>query len=278
MPRHQPTDKLRQTGLDFGQDNEPQRQVVAGALHAWTPQSWPVAPDWQALVEKFHASTPGRYLGQFVASRLADGAVIYPTKPLWALELTALAQVRVVILGQDPYHGPDQAQGLAFSVPNHAKAPPSLQNIRKEIEGDPLLNASMFQKRSGASLLPWARQGVLLLNTVLTVEDGQPASHAGKGWEALTDEIVQAVAQKTQPVVFMLWGKHAQSKISLIESSQAAQGGHQKHFILTANHPSPLSATRTPNPFIGCGHFSAANRFMQQNGSNAVDWSVGLNT
>lgn len=270
------TDKLRQTGLDFGQDNEPQRKPVEGALRAWTPQQWPVARDWQALIQKFLTSTEGQYLAQFVTSRLANGAVIYPAKPFWALELTPLARVSVVILGQDPYHGPDQAQGLAFSVPNHAKAPPSLQNIRKEIERDPLLDLSMSRKQHGASLLAWAHQGVLLLNTVLTVEDGQPASHAGKGWEALTDEIVQAVAQKAQPVVFMLWGKYAQSKIPLIESLQAAQSNSPKHLILTANHPSPLSATRTPNPFIGCGHFSAANRFIRQYGGDAIDWSVGL--
>ena len=273
-----PIDTSYQTGLDFGAGHEAQNKLCPGGLAAWTPQQWAVASDWQALVGDFLASKTGQDLATFVATRLSQGAVIYPAQPFWALELTSLAQVKVVILGQDPYHGVGQAQGLAFSVPNHIKSPPSLRNILKEIERDPSLVRASTPNHSEASLVPWAQQGVLLLNTVLTVEAGQPASHAGKGWEALTDEIVQAVAKKAEPVVFMLWGKHAQSKIHLIESAQDATGksAESKHLILTANHPSPLSASRKPHPFVGCGHFSLANQFLQKNGANAIDWSVGL--
>jgi uracil-DNA glycosylase len=166
---------------------------------------------------------------------------------------------------------------LAFSVPPQTKSPPSLRNIFKEIERDPLLGRVSAAAKGGDPLMAWARQGVLLLNTVLTVEDGQPASHAGKGWEALTDEIVRAVAQKESPVVFMLWGKYAQSKIACIQSVQSAQKSKGKpHLILTANHPSPLSAARPPCPFVGCGHFSSANAFLIKNSAQAIDWKLGL--
>ena len=268
-------DKSYQVGLDFGVDSEAQSKV---ALSAWTPQQWALASDWQALVGDFLTSKTGQNLAKFMASRLAQAAVIYPKQPFWALELTSLAQVKVMILGQDPYHGEGQAQGLAFSVPNHIKTPPSLRNMLKEIERDPALVRAATPNQSKASLVPWAQQGVLLLNTVLTVEAGQPASHAGKGWEELTDQIVQAVAKKAEPIVFMLWGKHAQSKIPLIESAQAgtAKSTERKHLILIANHPSPLSATRKPHPFVGCGHFHLANEFLQKNGAQAIDWSVGL--
>ena len=180
-----------------------------------------------------------------------------------ALELTPLAQVRVVILGQDPYHGPGQAEGLAFSVAPGVKVPPSLRNIFKELQrslGTPA--------PADGSLVRWARQGVLLLNTCLTVEDGQAASHARWGWEALTDQLVRAVAQSPQPVVFMLWGGHAQAKAGLIEA--AAPDG--RHLLLQANHPSPLSALRPPQPFWGCGHFARAQRFWVDRGQNGVQW------
>jgi len=141
-----------------------------------------------------------------------------------------------------------------------------------------LLERAGSAAKNEASLVPWAQQGVLLLNTVLTVEEALPASHAGKGWEHMTDEVVREIAKKDTPVVFMLWGKHAQSKINLIQSVQAEQKSKRNpHLVLTANHPSPLSAARKPHPFIGCGHFSAANEFLNKNGAKAIDWSVGRN-
>ena len=187
---------------------------------------------------------------------------MYPPRPFRALELTPLSDVRVVILGQDPYHGIGQAHGLAFSVNDGVKPPPSLRNIFKELRRD--LGAP--PPMSG-SLEPWARQGVLLLNTVLTVEEGAPASHAKRGWEELTDSLISTVARDAAPKVFMLWGAHAQAKRGLIEAAGA-------HLVLTANHPSPLSAARRPAPFMGCGHFSAANAWLRQRGLSAIDWSL----
>ena len=179
--------------------------------------------------------------------RLTAGAVIFPPQPLRALELTPPETVRVVILGQDPYHGRAQAEGLAFSVAPGVALPPSLRNIFKELQRDLGQPLPPFPA-PGGSLVRWARQGVLLLNTCLTVEEGRPASHAGKGWEQLTDAIIEQVSAGLVPVVFMLWGAHAQSKQTLIDA--------RRHVILCANHPSPLSALRPPHPFIGCGHFS----------------------
>ena len=216
---------------------------------------WRVAPDWQPTVGHFWASPPGKAIAAFLAQRQAAQAIIYPPQPLRALELTALAEVRVVILGQDPYHGPGQAEGLAFSVARGTKIPPSLRNIFKELLREA---GSAFQLPQHGSLEAWTHRGVLLLNTTLTVEDGQPASHAKQGWEALTDAVIQACTQKTTPVVFMLWGAHAQAKAGLI----AAHNGDQRHLVLTANHPSPLSALRRPAPFIGCGHFAAAQAWL----------------
>lgn len=185
----------------------------------------------------------------FLQQRLTDGAAIFPPQPLRALELTAPESVRVVILGQDPYHGRGQAEGLAFSVAPGVAIPPSLRNIFKELQRDLGEPIPLFP-HPGGSLVRWARHGVLLLNTCLTVEEGLPASHSGKGWEVLTDSLIQTISQNASPVVFMLWGSHAQSKRSLIDAS--------RHLVLCANHPSPLSALRPPVPFIGCGHFSQA--------------------
>jgi uracil-DNA glycosylase len=228
-----------------------------------TNELWPQAPghlsrpladgladvpaDWQPVCRAWQASTEGQRLLAHVATRQAAGAVIYPATPFLALQLTPLASVRAVILGQDPYHGPGQAEGLAFSVPAGQKLPPSLRNIfleRQRELGGPL-------PRHG-HLGAWARQGVLLLNTSLTVEQGQPASHARCGWEALTDALVAEVARLPHPVLFLLWGAHAQAKQGLIEA--VAPGRHR---LLRANHPSPLSARRPPVPFLGCGHFGA---------------------
>ena len=217
-------------------------------VHA-NPDSWPVAAGWQPLVNGFFSSTKGAKLVAFLAGRLDAGAVIFPPEPLRALELTPPEQVRVVILGQDPYHGRGQAEGLAFSVAPGTALPPSLRNIFKELQRDLGTPPPPFPQ-PGGSLVKWAKHGVLLLNTCLTVEQGQPASHAGKGWEQLTDAVISHVSDHIQPAVFMLWGAHAQSKRSLIDAD--------RHLVLTANHPSPFSALRPPAPFIGCGHFSQA--------------------
>lgn len=227
-------------------------------LQAADPAAWPVAPGWQPLVDDFFASARGQALLAFLRQRLEAGAAIFPPQPLRALELTAPGQVRVVILGQDPYHGRGQAEGLAFSVQPGVRIPPSLRNIFKELQRDLGAPPPPFPN-PGGSLVKWAENGVLLLNTTLTVEEGQAASHAGKGWEVLTDAVIRHVAEGERPVVFMLWGSHAQAKRALIPQD----GGH---LVLLANHPSPLSAERPPRPFIGCGHFGQARAFRQQHG------------
>lgn len=246
---------------------------VSRHLTEWAPERWSVAQDWRLVVDRFLASDPAQRLGAFLRSRLSDGAIIYPPEPFRALALTPLTQVKVLILGQDPYHGPGQAEGLAFSVAPGVKPPPSLRNIFKEIARDPELGCRPFVASGNGSLASWATQGVLLLNTCLTVEDGKPASHAQRGWEALTDEIVMAVGAKNSPVVFMLWGVHAQAKQGLIraegQKDEAAKAGH---LVLTANHPSPLSAMRPPQPFLGCGHFGQANAYLRQHGCAPIDW------
>ena len=226
-------------------------------LHA-DPAQWPVAPGWQPLVAEFFASAAGQALQKFLQQRQAAGAVIFPPEPLRALALTDAPAVRVVILGQDPYHGRGQAEGLAFSVAPGVRLPPSLRNIFKELQRDLGQPLPAFPQ-PGGSLVRWAQNGVLLLNTCLTVEEGQPASHAGKGWEVLTDAIIRQVAEQGQPTVFMLWGSHAQAKQRLIPADRG-------HLVLTSNHPSPLSALRPPQPFIGNDHFSAARAFRQQHG------------
>jgi uracil-DNA glycosylase len=228
--------------------------VSVDQLLSANPADWPVASGWQALVAQFFAGTKGQALQGFLQSRLDAGAVVFPPQPLRALELTPPEQVRVVILGQDPYHGRGQAEGLAFSVLPGVALPPSLRNIFKELQRDLGTPPPPFPN-PGGSLLKWAQNGVLLLNTCLTVEEAQPASHSGKGWEVLTDAIIRHVSANAQPSVFMLWGAHAQSKRALIDA--------QRHLVLTANHPSPLSALRPPQPFIGCGHFSLARQWRE---------------
>ena len=222
------------------------------------PQAWPVAAGWQAAVDGFFASATGQQLLGYLQQRLDDGAVIFPPQPLRALELTQPEAVRVVILGQDPYHGRGQAEGLAFSVAPGVRLPPSLQNIFKEIQRDLGTPFPPFPN-PGGSLVHWARHGVLLLNTCLTVEEGQAASHSKRGWEVLTDAIIRQVAEQGRPTVFMLWGNHAQSKRVLIPSDRG-------HLVLMSNHPSPLSALRPPVPFIGNGHFGQAKAFREQHG------------
>lgn len=228
---------------------------------------WPSAASldarWQTLWRAFDASPEGHALRLWLEARVAAGATVVPEHTLHALALTPFDAVRVVILGQDPYHGPDQAHGLAFSVPVGQRIPPSLRNIHAEIERDLRLTPPTH-----GNLEAWARQGVLLLNAVLTVELGAPASHAQQGWESFTRAVVQAVAQDPAPKVFLLWGAFAQKFSDLI----AGAGAH--HGVFKANHPSPLSARRPPVPFLGCGHFSKANDYLQNHGLGSVDWSA----
>ncbi len=222
-----------------------------------------VKPSWQPLIDAFFAGQDGRDLLCRLEQRIsAVGAEhIYPSEPLRALSLTGLDEVKVVILGQDPYHGPGQANGLAFSVNKGIKLPPSLRNIFKELDSS-VGGSSLVD----GDLTPWAEQGCLLLNTVLTVEKSRPASHAKLGWENLTNQIIAAVARQKKPVVFMLWGMHAQAKLALIEQHS------DTHLILKSNHPSPFSALRGPTPFIGCGHFKTANEWLADHGLEPIRW------
>jgi uracil-DNA glycosylase len=217
--------------------------------------------DWRALVRGFLASKEGQSLQRFLAARAAAGATIYPPRPLHALELSPLREVRVVVVGQDPYHGPGQAHGLAFSVPDALAPPPSLRNIFLELKSD--LGCPI---PASGNLERWARQGVLLLNAVFTVEEGKAGSHAGRGWERLSESVIERLAADERPKVFLLWGAFAQAQRPLIE----AKGG--RHLVLAANHPSPLSARRAPVPFFGCRHFSRANAFLDGHQRGIVDW------
>lgn len=232
--------------------------AAAGRLQDWDPHHWPVAPDWKPVVDAFLDSPAGRQLGDFIHARLDAGATIFPPRPFRALELTPLSSVRAVILGQDPYHGLGQAEGLAFSVAPGVKLPPSLRNIFKELGVKP----------PDGSLADWARRGVLLLNTSLTVEEGQPASHAKKGWEILTDALIARVAATASPCVYFLWGAHAQAKAGLVQAEARAHG--REALVVQTNHPSPLSATRGPVPFIGSGQFERARQWLAERGASGV--------
>lgn len=227
-------------------------------LHDWPPETVPDSA-WAPVLSAFWRSTTGQGLQTRVGAALAHGAVIYPPQPLQALVLTALAEVRVVILGQDPYHQAGQAHGLAFSVQPGIRVPPSLRNILAEVGRD----CGGTRDYSG-DLGGWARQGVLLLNRVLTVGDSQPASHSGWGWEALSDAALAAVNALKHPVAFLLWGTQAQQLRHRIDSP--------RHRVWVASHPSPLSARRGAQPFIGCGHFGAVNRWFGQQGLAAIEW------
>jgi uracil-DNA glycosylase len=281
-------------------------------------------PPWRV-----HPQDSLAQIAAFVDARRATGAHIYPSQPLAALMHGAPHDVRVLILGQDPYHGPGQAHGYAFSVPEGVRLPPSLRNIFQELARDgfgdraPIgatdsaaggaprsaLHSATYNgprsvthsvtdratddntddntddKTNGAAgpaanpaatrsgnLRHWSRQGVLLLNTVLTVEAGAPGSHAGRGWEGFTDSVMDCVARSPQPRVFLLWGAHAQAKRARIDAAAQTLPAQLRPLVLLANHPSPLSARRPPLPFIGCGHFSQANRYLAEKGCAPIAW------
>jgi uracil-DNA glycosylase len=228
-------------------------ELAASQLQVADPAAWRVAAGWQPSVRTFFQSTEGQRLLAYLRKRIDAGAVIFPPQPLRALELTAPDAVRLVILGQDPYHGRGQAEGLAFSVTPGVPLPPSLRNIFKELQRDLGLPMPIFPE-PGGSLTAWAKNGVLLLNTCLTVEERSPNRHRGQGWEALTDLLLQKISRGDRRVVFMLWGIQAQAKRELIDET--------RHLVLSANHPSPLSALRPPTPFSGCGHFSRARSWL----------------
>lgn len=216
--------------------------------------------EWLQLLESEFDATYMKQLGAFLREAKAEGKEIYPPGNQFfaALEATPPDSVKVVILGQDPYHGPGQAHGLSFSVRGRQRIPPSLQNIFRELHAD----VGVHPPTHG-DLSAWARQGVLLLNSVLSVERGVAGAHQGKGWERFTDAVIAAVNAGAPPVVFMLWGAQAQRKGSAID--------RDRHCVLTAPHPSPLSAHRG---FLGCQHFSRANRFLMENQREPVDWSI----
>lgn len=202
-------------------------------------------------------------LVQFLQEREKAGAIIYPQKQniFAALKATPFEKVSVVIVGQDPYHGPGQAHGLSFSVPPGVSQPPSLRNIFKELHAD--MGISMPHT---GTLTAWAQQGVLLLNAILTVEQNSPASHAGKGWELFTDAIIEALIKRNRPTVFMLWGAYAQKKVAHLHLYN-----YPSHIlILKAAHPSPFSVTG----FLGCRHFSKANAFLRQHSLPEIDWTI----
>jgi len=215
---------------------------------------------WLEPLRDSFAQPQMKALKDFLVAEKAAGKRIFPAGSEWfrALDLTPLDKVRVVILGQDPYHGPGQAHGLCFSVKPGARTPPSLVNIYKEMESD----LGIAPARHGF-LEHWAKQGVLLLNAVLTVEMGRAASHQGRGWEDFTDAVIRLVNAKEEPVVFMLWGSHAQKKAAFVDQ--------RKHLVLKCPHPSPLSAH---NGFFGCRHFSKANAFLQSRGLPPIDWAL----
>ncbi len=218
-----------------------------------------VGGGWDQLVADFWRTQAGAALKLRLAESLERGAQIYPPTPLRALALTPLEEVKVVIVGQDPYHQPGQANGLAFSVGPGQRRPPSLRNILEEVTRD----CGQTCIKDG-QLEPWAAQGVLLLNGVFTVERDAPGSHRGWGWEPLSQGVLQAVHNQAKPTAFVLWGADAQKLAPLIHAPQ--------HHVWMANHPSPLSARRPPVPFVGCGHFSQINRWLADNGQTPIRW------
>lgn len=219
-------------------------------------------PSWQQPLQEVCERPEIDNLIYFLQQREAAGATIYPSKNniFAALHATPFQEVSVVIVGQDPYHQPGQAQGLSFSVPTGIPIPPSLRNIYKELHTD----IGMPIPKTGC-LTDWAEQGVLLLNALLTVEEGKPAAHAGQGWEIFTDAIIQQLLKRTRPTVFLLWGSYAQKKFQHLHT----RIDPKRNLILKSAHPSPLSATK----FFGCRHFSKANNFLQKHQLKIINWS-----
>lgn len=224
-------------------------------------QELPVA--WQAVLNHGHIKQLIENINAELNNLKNNNVVIFPSNPFKALSLIAPAQVKAIIIGQDPYHTPEMAQGLAFSVPNHCKCPPSLRNIFKELSRQYPNSLSS----NSNDLTSWAQQGVLLINDIFTVEQGKAASHNHLGWQMVSDAIIQHIAGLAHAKVFMLWGAYAQKKAALI-----MQANNDKNLILKANHPSPFAATRPPIPFIGCGHFDLANQWLEQNNMPTINW------
>jgi uracil-DNA glycosylase len=225
-------------------------------------------PTWYSVLEdefeKDYMLTIAKYLRADVKLL---GHSVHPSPDLIfnALDSTPFDKVKVVILGQDPYHGEGQAHGLAFSVPAGVRAPPSLQNIFKELEDDPNVKFKAPKDKSG-DLSAWAKQGVLLLNTVLTVREGDPLSHRDFGWEQFTDAAIRVLNEKRNKIIFVLWGANAQKKAPLITG--------ETHSVLMASHPSPLSALKGRMPFMGCRHFSLINQVLREQGAVEIDWNL----
>jgi uracil-DNA glycosylase len=227
------------------------------------PPTVQIETSWKnRLIHQFNEP----YFAQLVAflkQEKAQGQVVYPPGPLIfnAFALTPFANAKVLLLGQDPYHGAGQAHGLCFSVPAGIKPPPSLVNVFKELQTD---LGPAFTQPAGGNLEPWARQGVLLLNATLTVRVGQPGSHQNKGWETFTDAVIKTLSDEKEHMVFLLWGRYAGAKAALIDA--------RKHLVLQAAHPSPYSADKG---FFGCHHFSKTNQYLQQHGLPPIDWRLG---
>lgn len=216
--------------------------------------------DWHPQIPALIETQSMRHLKSFLQAQKRAGKVIFPHSENWfkAFELTAFTKVKVVILGQDPYHQAYQAHGLSFSVPHGIKIPPSLKNIFKELSNDLNINPSQF-----GDLTQWANQGVLLLNSVLTVEENQAASHAKQGWETFTDGVIKILNTEKQNLVYLLWGAYAQKKLALIDTN--------KHLVLSSSHPSPFSVHKG---FLGCGHFSKTNDYLTRQGLDAINWQL----
>jgi uracil-DNA glycosylase len=216
-------------------------------------------------IDLFNSEAAKPYIQElqvFLSEEKKRGAVVYPPSEqiFYAFQKTALDKVKVVIMGQDPYHGPGQAHGLSFSVPKGIAQPPSLKNIFKELESDLKIHPP-----SHGSLISWAEQGVLLLNATLTVRENEPKSHYGRGWEIFTDQVVRTLCARKDPVVFLLWGRSA------LEKFQQIKGENKGHFVLTAPHPSPFSAH---SGFLGCSHFSKTNILLKNLGLSQIDWGI----
>lgn len=215
---------------------------------------------WRAVLGDELETPHMQKLRRFLVAEVAAGRRFYPPAPLVfnAIALTPFDQVRVVILGQDPYHGPGQAMGLCFSVPDGVPPPPSLRNIYEELARD-----LGIPRPTTGDLTPWAERGVLLLNAVLTVSPGKPASHAGKGWELFTDRAIRELSERREGIVFLLWGRYAQDKGTIVDST--------RHHVLKAPHPSPYSAA---SGYFGCCHFSKVNALLEAGGQEPIDWRL----